>query len=297
MLDLEQTKKILNEYNIMPRQSLGQNFLVSKDIINKTIEISNVTEQHTVLEIGPGLGALTSALLETGAKVIAYEIDRKMIQILEDRFNKHKNLFLDQQDILKVNLASQFTGTENLKIIANLPYYISAEIIEKLICELPFAQSMTLMLQKEAIERITLKPNDSRYGPTAILIALYGKIEDKIRVPANCFFPRPKINSQVILIEQDEKSLLTEKRNNDQTFDLISFNQFLHLCFAQRRKTLRNNLKNNLKIEIKTEELVQLVAPLNLDLNLRPEQISPKKFWQLYQSMANYISKVDGGSE
>ncbi len=220
---------------VRAKKNLGQHFLKDKNIAQNIVESLRANNVSKVLEIGPGLGALTSALLETGAKVIAYEIDRKMIQVLEDRFSKHKNLFLDQQDILKVNLASQFTGTKNLKIIANLPYYISAEIIEKLICELPFAQSMTLMLQKEAIERITLKPNDSRYGPTAILIALYGKIKDKIRVPANCFFPRPKINSQVILIEQDENSLLTEKRNNDQTLDLVSFNQFLHLCLQKHQ--------------------------------------------------------------
>ena len=151
MLDLLATKKILNDFNILPRQSLGQNFLISEAIVQKIIKISNVSKQSHVLEIGPGLGALTSVLLEFAAKVSAYEIDKKMIAVLEQRLSNKMNFVLYHQNILDVDLRALYSEQSNFQVIANLPYYISAEIIEKILTEIPNALNMTLMLQKKQL--------------------------------------------------------------------------------------------------------------------------------------------------
>ncbi|NLJ70546.1 MAG: ribosomal RNA small subunit methyltransferase A [Clostridiaceae bacterium] len=288
MLDLSTTKEILNEFNILPRQSLGQNFLISQPIVQKIIEISNLSKQSHVLEIGPGLGSLTSVLLEFAAKVSAYEIDEQMIAVLEQRLSDKSNLALYHQNILQADLHALYAKEQNFQVVANLPYYISAEIIEKLLTEVPNMKSMTLMLQKEAVERISLGPNDSRYGPTAILIQLYGKITDKIKVASSCFYPQPGVSSQVIKIARDPKSVLFLNMEN---MNLLKFKDFLKQCFAQRRKTIRNNLKNNLKTKLSEQELSKIEQLKIVDFDLRPEQITAKKFWQLYLSVANYNDK------
>ncbi|MGB4610182.1 MAG: 16S rRNA (adenine(1518)-N(6)/adenine(1519)-N(6))-dimethyltransferase RsmA [Saccharofermentanales bacterium] len=289
MLDLSATKKILNEFNVLPRQSLGQNFLISQSVVERIVGISDVSKQSHVLEIGPGLGALTAALLELSAQVSAYEIDKKMISVLEHRLRDKANLLLYRQDILKADLRALYAEESDFQVIANLPYYISTDIIEKLITEVPNATSMTLMLQKEAVERISLGPDDSRYGPTAILIQLYGKITERIKVAPSCFYPQPGITSQVIKITRDPDSVFFP---NCEKIDLLEFKQFLQQCFAQRRKTIRNNLKNCLRPKLSVRNLAEIEQLNIVNLNFRPEQISAKKFWQLYQYVANYKDKV-----
>ena len=289
MLDLSTTKLILNNFKITPRQSLGQNFLISESIVRRIIGISDLSKESHVLEIGPGLGTLTSALLESAAKVSAYEIDKQLIEVLKQRFSNNRKLALYHQNILQVDLYTLYSKQSNLQVVANLPYYISAEIIEKLLTEVPNALSMTLMLQKEAVERISLSPNDSRYCPTAILIQLYGRITEKIKVSPSCFYPRPSVNSQIIKITRNPESILFLRRSNT---DLLEFKQFLKQCFAQRRKTIRNNLKNNLTPKL-SAQVLRKIEKLNIvDLDLRPEQITSKKFWQLYQTVANYNDKA-----
>ena len=289
MLDISATKKILNDFNILPRQSLGQNFLISKSIVQRIIEISDLSKQSHVLEIGPGLGALTSVLLEHVAKVSAYEIDHQMIEVLEQRLSDKFNLALYHQNILQVDLHALYAEERNFQVVANLPYYISAEITEKLLTEVPNALSMTLMLQKEAVERISLEPNNSRYGPTAILIQLYGRITEKIKVASSCFYPQPGVSSQIIKITRDPESVLFSNLNNTNLFE---FKQFLKQCFAQRRKTIRNNFKNSLRPKLSAQALSEIELLNIIDFESRPEQITAKKFWQLYQSVANYNDKV-----
>lgn len=289
MLDISATKKILNDFNILPRQSLGQNFLISKSIVQRIIEISELSKQSHVLEIGPGLGALTSVLLEHVAKVSAYEIDHQMIEVLEQRLSDKFNLALYHQNILQVDLHALYAEERNFQVVANLPYYISAEITEKLLTEVPNALSMTLMLQKEAVERISLEPNNSRYGPTAILIQLYGRITEKIKVASSCFYPQPGVSSQIIKITRDPESVLFSNLNNTNLFE---FKQFLKQCFAQRRKTIRNNFKNSLRPKLSAQALSEIERLNIVDFESRPEQITAKKFWQLYQSVANYNDKV-----
>jgi len=289
MLDISATKKILNDFNILPRQSLGQNFLISKSIVQRIIEISDLSKQSHVLEIGPGLGALTSVLLEHVAKVSAYEIDHQMIEVLEQRLSDKFNLALYHQNILQVDLHALYAEERNFQVVANLPYYISAEITEKLLTEVPNALSMTLMLQKEAVERISLEPNNSRYGPTAILIQLYGRITEKIKVASSCFYPQPGVSSQIIKITRDPESVLFSNLNNTNLFE---FKQFLKQCFAQRRKTIRNNFKNSLRPKLSAQALSEIERLNIIDFESRPEQITAKKFWQLYQSVANYNDKV-----
>ncbi|HHT24678.1 MAG TPA: ribosomal RNA small subunit methyltransferase A [Clostridiaceae bacterium] len=263
--------------------------MISKSIVQRIIEISDLSKQSHVLEIGPGLGALTSVLLEHVAKVSAYEIDHQMIEVLEQRLSDKFNLALYHQNILQVDLHALYAEERNFQVVANLPYYISAEITEKLLTEVPNALSMTLMLQKEAVERISLEPNNSRYGPTAILIQLYGRITEKIKVASSCFYPQPGVSSQIIKITRDPESVLFSNLNNTNLFE---FKQFLKQCFAQRRKTIRNNFKNSLRPKLSAQALSEIERLNIIDFESRPEQITAKKFWQLYQSVANYNDKV-----
>lgn len=290
MMDLNQTKKILSDYNILPRQSLGQNFLVSHETVKEIITASEIQTKDQVIEVGPGLGALTEAMLKLGCQVYAYEIDHRLITVLEDRLHNYKNFHLQEEDILKVNLKSDFANKESLKVIANLPYYITSEIIEKMICELPDCQSMSFMVQKEAAQRITLTANDSRYGPTAILVNLYGHINKRINVGASHFYPRPKINSQVLFIKKNQNSLLHQRPKLNANLSVSDFKNFLNQSFAMRRKTLLNNLKRCFNNFLSKEEIKNILQKNKLSISARPQQITPEKFWQLYESMANYIS-------
>ncbi len=281
-MNSEQLKFLLAKYQIKAKQSLGQNFLISEKIIREIIESAAPDGQDCILEIGPGMGALTRYLADRADTVFAVEIDRRLVQILKQEFSDQANLHIIENDILKQDLSALLTGREQVKVVANLPYYISSQIIEKLVCELPFAQSYTLMLQKEAAERICLTENDSRYGVTAILLRLFGTAKTKLKVPAHCFYPGPKISSLVLSIE-NSGFFAKELEALPAGFELAQFKQFLELGFSSRRKTLLNNLKQNME---NPALLIEILERLGIPRESRAEQISPEKFWQLYRTVA-----------
>lgn len=289
MPNLRKTKEILNEYKVLPKKSLGQNFLVSEKIIQKIIVANNLSKLDHVLEIGPGIGALTEPLLQKVKQVDAYEIDQNMISILKNTLKEYDNLNLYHEDILKVDLLSQYQTYTQIKIIANLPYYITTKIIEKIICELPNCDSLCLMMQKEAAERIQLTENQSKYGITAILVKLFGGITQKIDVNASNFYPRPKVNSQVLFITQSKDSVFNKQLQINPEFNILDFKLFLEKSFSMRRKTLINNWRKVDSPDI-ISNLENELEKLELNSFIRPEQISPEKFWQLYLNMANYRS-------
>ena len=201
---LEETKFIMNKYNIKANKNLGQNFLIDEDIINKIIEAGNLSKEDLVIEIGPGLGTLTKYLLEDAEKVICIELDKKMVNILEDRFCLYKNFEIINKDILKVDLAKIIENEKkngrikNVKIVANLPYYITTPIIMKLLEEKLDLQSITVMIQKEVADRLVAIPGERETGAITYTVYYYSEGEEIVEVPNSCFIPEPQVTSKVI---------------------------------------------------------------------------------------------------
>lgn len=200
----EETRIIMKKYNIKANKSLGQNFLISQEVVDNIIEASEISEKDLVIEIGPGLGTLTKRLLEQAGKVICVELDTKMINILEERFFLYKNLGIINQDILKVDLKNKIkqekekNGFEKVKIVANLPYYITTPIIMKLLEEELDLESITVMIQKEVADRLTAIPGKKNTGAITYTVYYYTDSEEILEVPKDSFIPEPEVTSEVI---------------------------------------------------------------------------------------------------
>ena len=280
----KETLKILEKYNIRADKALGQNFLVNDEIINKIIEVSNINSDDIIIEIGPGLGVLTNLLLEKSENVIAVELDKRMITILQDRFSKNKNLELINQDILKVDL-KKLIETEKkeensqVKIVANLPYYISTPIIMKLLEEYKIIDEIIVMVQKEVAERLTAKTGTRMAGSITYGVEYYSTAYSEILVPKESFIPRPKVESEVI------KLILRKNINEDSQFEKELFS-VIKAGFLQRRKTLANALINN-KIVENREEINNILNKLNIEINVRAENLTLDQF----KSIIKYIKQ------
>ena len=207
---LEDTKFILKKYHISASKKLGQNFLINDDVINRIVEVADIQKEDLVIEIGPGLGTLTSKLLEHAGKVIGVELDERMIQILNDRFKLYNNFILLNEDILKVDLNKiindNIDGLLKVKIVANLPYYITTPIIMKLLEEKLDIDSITVMVQKEVADRITATPGDKLSGSITYSIDYYAKAETVIFVDKHSFIPVPEVDSEVIKLQIRKKT-------------------------------------------------------------------------------------------
>ena len=239
----EETRIIMKKYNIKANKSLGQNFLISQEIVNNIIKASEISEKDLVIEIGPGLGTLTKRLLEQAGKVICVELDTKMINILEERFFLYKNLEIINQDILKVDLKNKIkqekekNGFEKVKIVANLPYYITTPIIMKLLEEELDLESITVMIQKEVADRLTAIPGKKNTGAITYTVYYYTDSEEILEVPKDSFIPEPEVTSEVIKLNI-RKTPIVEPKNKEKMFKVIK------CAFTQRRKTLLNSLVN-----------------------------------------------------
>ena len=203
---LDETKFILKKYNITANKRYGQNFLINDNVIQEISEVAEIEKTDLVIEIGPGLGTLTSKLLEKAGKVIAIELDDKMIKILNDRFKLYNNFILINDDILQVNLKELIGQNEkefsSVKVVANLPYYITTPIIMKLLEERLKIDSITVMVQKEVADRITAKPGDKFSGAITYSVDYYAEAENVIFVSKDCFIPSPEVDSEVIRLQQ-----------------------------------------------------------------------------------------------
>ena len=284
---LEETKFILNKYKITANKKLGQNFLIDDDVINKIIEASQISKDDLVIEIGPGLGTLTSKLLENAGKVIAVELDKKMITILEERFKLYNNFVLLNEDILKVDLRKLINDNilnfKKVKIVANLPYYITTPIIMKLLEDRLNIESITVMVQKEVADRITAKPGEKLSGAITYSVDYYSKAEKIVFVDKKCFIPSPEVDSEVIRLvirEKPEIELLDEE----------TFFKIIKASFMQRRKTLINGIMNSGIIKDK-EKIKEIIEGIGLDVNIRGEKLSIEQFANLANSIYKTISK------
>ena len=274
---LEETKFLMKKYGITANKSLGQNFLIDDEVVNNIVDSADVTKQDLVIEIGPGLGTLTNNLLERAGKVIAIELDDRMIKILKDRFSLYDNFELLHDDVLKVNLHRLISKNEDkcqsVKIVANLPYYITTPIIMKLLEEKLDIDSITVMIQKEVADRITAIPGQKDTGAITYSVYYYANPEKVCFVSRDCFIPAPEVDSEVITLNIRREPPV---QVNDETV----FFKVIKASFMQRRKTLLNGFINGGIIKNK-EEGKQLLERLNLPENIRGENLSIEQFAQI----------------
>ena len=282
---LEETKLIMKKYNIKANKSLGQNFLISNEVVENIINCSQIEDDDMVIEIGPGLGVLTKYLLQKAKKVICIELDPKMIRILKDRFESQTNLEIINGDVLKVNLKEiidnnkKELGIKKVKIVANLPYYITTPIIMKLLEEKLDIDSITVMIQKEVADRLIETPGGKNTGAITHTVYYYCKSEKIMEVPNNSFIPEPEVTSEVIRMNLREKPAV-DIENSKVMFMIIKS------AFMQRRKTLLNALTNT-KVFINKNEGMEILKKLNLDANIRAENLTLQDF----ANIANEIIK------
>lgn len=268
---LEETKFIMNKFHIKANKSLGQNFLISEEVVQAIVESSQIQKEDLVIEIGPGLGTLTKYLLEKAGKVICIELDKKMVNILEDRFSHNENFELFNQDVLKVNLRKliqkekETRVIKKVKIVANLPYYITTPIIMKLLEEELPLESITVMIQKEVADRLIAIPGERETGAITYSVYYYTQSKGILEVPNNSFIPEPEVTSKVIKLDI-RKEPPVKIENKELMFRVIK------CAFTQRRKTLLNALVNT-KVFSSKEEGIQILKDLNIDNNIRPENL------------------------
>lgn len=273
---LEETRFIMKRYNIKANKSLGQNFLISEEVVNNIVECSKINEQDLVIEIGPGLGTLTKYLLEKSGKVICIELDTKMLEILNDRFSLYENFEIINADVLKVDLKNiikkekESGKIKNAKIVANLPYYITTPIIMKLLEEELELESITVMIQKEVADRLIAIPGEKNTGAITYSVYYYATSEGILEVPNDSFIPEPEVTSKVIKLNI-RKEPPVNPSNKEKMFKIIKN------AFMQKRKTLLNSLTNN-KIFENKQKGIEILKSLNINENVRPEKLSLEQF-------------------
>lgn len=275
---LEETKILMNRYHIKANKSLGQNFLIKEQVIQTIIASSQIEKEDLVIEIGPGLGTLTKYLLEKAGKVICIELDKKMLNILEDRFSLYENFELLNQDVLKVDLnklieEKKQDTIKNVKIVANLPYYITTPIIMKLLEEKLDINSITVMIQKEVADRLIALPGEKETGSITYTVYYYAQAEGILEVSNNSFIPEPEVQSKIIKLNI-RKEAPVKVQQKEKMFKIIK------CAFMQRRKTLLNALVNT-NIFSSKEEGIQILEKLGVDIKIRPEKLKLEDYAKL----------------
>lgn len=271
----KETKFLMNKYNIVAKKNLGQNFLIDENVILDAISAADISDNDIVIEIGPGLGTLTKYLLERAKKVICVELDNSMIDILNERFFLYKNFEVINDDILKIDLHElirknkEVIGAKKVKIVANLPYYITTPIIMKLLEEKLDIDSITVMIQKEVADRLTAIPGKKNTGAITYSVYYYSEAEEVRTVPNTSFVPAPEVESEVIKLTIRKEPVI-KVLNEEKLFKLIK------IAFMQRRKTLINAISNsNLTTKDKIKEILY---ELDIDERVRGENLSIEDF-------------------
>jgi len=269
---LNETKFLMKKYNITANKSLGQNFLISEEVILNTIKSAEIGKDNLVIEIGPGLGTLTNYLLQSAGKVIAVELDKRMIEILEDRFKFFDNFEIINEDILKLDLNKIIEENKEytVKIVANLPYYITTPIIMKLLEEKVNFDSITVMVQKEVADRLCAKTGTREAGAITYAVEYYSEPKKLFVVPNTSFIPAPSVESEVINLKV-KKVMNTAVVNEEKLFKLIKY------AFMQRRKTLINAVQNTEVCGTK-EKIKGILQRLGIDERIRGEALTLKDF-------------------
>lgn len=280
---LEETRFIMKKYNIKANKKLGQNFLISEEVVNKIVDCSQITKEDLVIEIGPGLGTLTKLLLDKAGKVICIELDTNMLKILEDRFSLYNNFELINNDVLKVDLKNVIEkeksngNIKNAKIVANLPYYITTPIIMKLLEEELELESITVMIQKEVADRLIAIPGSKNTGAITYSVYYYATSEDILEVPNNSFIPEPEVTSKVIKLNIRKQPIIIPK-DKEKMFKVIK------CAFMQKRKTLLNSLTNSKIFENKAQG-IDILKKIGISENVRPEELELEQFAKISDNL------------
>lgn len=281
----QNTIAVLQKYNFNFQKKFGQNFLIDTHVLDKIMDHAKITGEDFVLEIGPGIGTMTQYLCERAGAVTAVEIDSNLIPILEDTLGEYSNVEIINGDILKVDigeLAREKNGGRPIKVVANLPYYITTPIIMGLFESHVPIDSITVMVQKEVAERMQASPGTKDYGALTLAVQYYARPKIVANVPPNCFMPRPKVGSAVICLNR-HKAPVVQVKNEKLMFHLI------RASFNQRRKTLANGLNNSPEISLGKEEIQRCLRELGVSETIRGEALTLEQFARLSDMIGNKI--------
>lgn len=271
------TIEIIQKYEFMFQKKFGQNFLIDTHVLEKIISAAGITKNDCVLEIGPGIGTMTQYLAENAGHVVAVEIDRNLIPILKETLADYDNVTVINEDILRVDikaLAEEYNGGKPIKVVANLPYYITTPIIMGLFESGVPIDNITVMVQKEVADRMKEGPGSKDYGALSLAVQYYAEPEVVANVPPNCFIPRPNVGSAVIRLTR-HKEMPVEVKNPALMFKII------RASFNQRRKTLQNGLGNAPELPYTKEQIAAAIAEMGLTPTIRGEALSLAQFAQL----------------
>lgn len=281
----QNTIEILQKYKFNFQKKFGQNFLIDTHVLDKIIKAADIKEDEMVLEIGPGIGTMTQYLCEAAKEVIAVEIDKNLIPILEDTLSSYSNVTIMNQDILKVDI-NQLVQEKNhgkpIKVVANLPYYITTPIIMGLFESHVPIDNITVMVQKEVADRMQVGPGTKDYGALSLAVQYYATPYIVANVPPNCFMPRPNVGSAVIRLTRHQKKPV-EVKNETLLFQLI------RASFNQRRKTLVNGLNNFSDLSFKKETILAAIEQMGLPQTIRGEALTLSQFATLSNILADEI--------
>lgn len=272
------TKEILAKYKFFFKKSLGQNFIIDANILENIIEQAGINQDSGVIEIGPGIGALTEQLGRHADQVVAFEIDQRLLPILDDTLSQYDNIMMIHQDILEADVSEtirkNFSREQDVHIVANLPYYITTPILTKLLEEKLPVESITVMIQKEVAARMAAKPSTKSYGSLTIAIQYYTTAEIVMQVPKGVFMPQPNVDSAVLQLSI-RKNAPVFVENEAYFFSMVK------ACFSQRRKTLRNNLTNYLSEQYDKETITVMLDNIGIDGTRRGESLTMEEFANL----------------
>lgn len=282
------TIAVLNRYGFSFQKKFGQNFLIDENVVEKIVRDAGVTKDDFVLEIGPGIGTMTQILCENAREVVAVEIDDKLIPILtEDTLSWYDNVTVIHEDILKldiVKLANERNGGKPIKVVANLPYYITTPIIMGLFESHVPLDSITIMVQKEVADRMQVGPGTKDYGALSLAVQYYAKPQILLNVPASCFMPRPNVDSAVIQLTRYEKPPV-EVKDEHLMFRLI------RASFNQRRKTMTNSVGNSPELSVSKEQMAAALEKCGLSATVRGEALTLEQFARLANVLTDLLAE------
>lgn len=273
----QRTIEVIKKYEFCFQKKFGQNFLIDGHVLDKIIAGAGVTKDDMVLEIGPGIGTMTQYLAEAAGKVVAVEIDRNLLPILQETLADYDNVKVIHADVLSLDLeklVQEENGGRPIKVVANLPYYITTPIIMGLFESHVPVSSITVMVQKEVADRMQTGPGSKEYGALSLAVQYYAEPKIVANVPPNCFMPRPKVGSAVICLTRHQNPPVT-------TLDEKLMFRLIRASFNQRRKTLSNSLKNSQELPYSREEVEAAITECGLPLNIRGEALTLEQFARL----------------
>jgi len=277
----QNTIEIIQKYEFRFQKKFGQNFLIDTHVLEKIVEAAGVTKDDMVLEIGPGIGTMTQYLAEAAREVVAVEIDNNLIPILQETLSEYDNVVIINNDILKVDLVAlskEHNGGKPIKVVANLPYYITTPIIMGLFESNVPLDNITIMVQKEVADRMQEGPRSKDYGALSLAVQYYAKPEIVTNVPPNCFMPRPNVGSAVIRLTRYPEPPV-------QVDDAKKMFALIRASFNQRRKTLVNGLNNAPELHFTKEQIAEALAKMGLSETIRGEALSLEQFAELSNTL------------